>query len=93
MPGAECCEFNSDISWVKFVKDLSGPLVGGGNLAELVFGGILRLSSTLSFFSRRELVLYEKEAVKPVCDEDGDSTGVAGDEQGCGKCGCLGVSE
>ena len=36
------------------------------------------------FFSRWELVLYEKEAVKP----DKDSTGVAGDEQDCGKRGC-----
>ena len=88
MPGAEWCECKSVPSWVKFVKDLSGPLVGGGDLAELVFASILRLSSTLSFFSRQEFVLYEEEAVKPDCDEDEDSSGVAGDEQGCGKCGC-----
>ena len=93
MPGAECCELNSVSScWVKFVKDSLGPLAGGENPTELVFGGLLRLSSTLSFFSRLELLLYVKEAVKTDCKEDEDKTGVAGDEQDCCKCGCRSVS-
>ena len=88
MPGGEgYCEFGSFPSWVKFEKD-SSVEDREGDFTVLVFGGIV----SLLFLSRSELVLYEREAFELDCDEDEDCTGVAGDEQDCGKCGCRNVS-
>ena len=52
MPGEECSEFDSVPSMVKFVKDSLGAVDRGRVFRELVFGGILRLQSDVSVFSR-----------------------------------------
>ena len=50
MPGEECSEFNSVPSMVKFVNDSLGAVDRVMN--ELVSGGILRLQSDVSVFSK-----------------------------------------
>ena len=52
MPGEECSKFDSVPSMVKSVKDSLGAVDRGRVLNELVFGGILRLQSDVSVFSR-----------------------------------------
>ena len=52
MPGTEYSEFDSVPSMVKFVKDSLGAVDRGRIFRELVFGGILRLQSDVSVFSR-----------------------------------------
>ena len=52
MPGEGCSEFDFVPSMVKFVKDSLGAVGRGKVFNELVFGGILRLQSDVSVFSR-----------------------------------------